>query len=117
MKSFKQKKYYEGINAGVDAIILATKGEYKSDKKKQSGDDALCCGVPIFAIVIFIFIFIFVFLPIILRLFGRGGRGGGMPWFFSGGSGGWSSGSSGFSGGGFSGGGGSFGGGGASGSW
>lgn len=114
---FKQKKYYEGINAGVDAIILATRGEYKADNKKKSDDGTVCCGIPIFAIIIFGFIFFFVILPIILRLFGKGGgRGSGTPWIFTGGSSGWSSGSSsGF--GGFSGGGGSFGGGGSSGSW
>jgi uncharacterized protein len=116
---FKQGKYYEGINAGVDAIIGATKGEYKQDTKNTnngSGWGGLICGLPmLFAIFIFVVVFI-----LIVRVFSRfgGGRGSG-PWY-TGGSSGWSSGSSGSSwggGGGFSGGGGSFGGGGASGSW
>ncbi len=111
---FKQAKYYDGINAGVDAIIKATKGEYKNDTKEKNEDDYIC-GMPIFAVVIMIAIFFFVIMPIVSRICGWS-RGG----WFSGGSGGWSSGGSGSSwsgGGGFSGGGGSFGGGGASGSW
>ena len=116
---FKQGKYYEGINAGVDAIIKATKGEYTNDSKdNKNTDGSLLCSVPIFIIVIIFFIFFFVGMPIISRICGWGRGGGG----FFGGSGGWGGGSSwgssgGFSGGGFSGGGGSFGGGGASGSW
>lgn len=117
---FKQGKFYEGINAGVDAIIKATKGEYTQDKKKSSDDDSFAftiCGLPIIILVIFVFIFFSIFFSIIRRIFGFGRRSSG---FFNGwgtGSSGssWSSGSSSF--GGFSGGGGSFGGGGASGSW
>jgi len=113
---FKQGKYYDGINAGADAIIKATKGEYTNDTKdNKSSDGSLLCGIPIFFFVIFILIFFFIGMPILSRLFGWGRGGGG----FFGGSGGWSggSGSSWSGGGGFSGGGGSFGGGGASGSW
>lgn len=116
--SFKQGKFYDGINAGVDAILKATKGEYIQDKNtKEDSDSPICCGVPV---MVFIFIFIFIFFPIFLRLIrGKGGRS--SNWWWTGGSGGsgsgWSSGSSGFGGGGFSGGGGSFGGGGSSGSW
>lgn len=116
---FKQGKFYEGIDAGVNAIIEATKGEYKQDKK-ESGDDnfgfGLCC-IP-FPAIIFIVIFgLLFFIPIFKRIFGLGGSRRGN-WFFTGGSSSgssWSSGSSSF--GGFSGGGGSFGGGGSSGSW
>jgi uncharacterized protein len=114
---FKQGKFYEGINAGVDAIIKATKGEYTADKSEDEDAGAICCGVPIIVLVI-IFIFIIVFgMPILSGIFGWGRRGR-SNWWFTGGSG-WSSGSSGWSGGssGFSGGGGSFGGGGSSGSW
>lgn len=117
---FKQGKFYEGINAGVDAILKATKGEYTQDKKtsKDNESGTICCGLPIMFLVIGFFVFVFVIMPILSRIFrwGRGGRSN--NWWWTGGSG-WSGGSSGssWSGGGFSGGGGSFGGGGSSGSW
>jgi uncharacterized protein len=119
---FKQGKYYEGINAGVDAIIAATKGEYTADKKstkKEQEFNVGICGLPVVIFFLFFgFGFFFIF-SIIRRIFGWGGRHGGSSWWNSGG---WSSGSgsswsSGSSSSGFSGGGGSFGGGGASGSW
>ncbi len=120
---FKQSKYYEGISAGVDAIIKATKGEYAADKNstKQGGEEfnVGVCGLPIIIFVIFFFFGFSIIFSIIRMIFGRRrfGRTGG--WWNTGG---WSGGSgSSFSGGssfgGFSGGGGSFGGGGASGSW
>lgn len=34
---FKQGNYYDGINAGVDAIIAVTKGEYAGDKRDPKG--------------------------------------------------------------------------------
>jgi len=112
---FKLENYYEGILAGVDAIIKATKGEYVREKSddKDSGFGGLICGIPIFFMV-FGFFFILILISIIRRATGIGGRR--SNWWHTGGSGGssWSSGSS-F--GGFSGGGGSFGGGGSSGSW
>jgi len=115
---FKQGKYYEGINSGVDAIIKAAKGEYTREKAddKDVGVGGLLCGVPIF-FLIFGFFFILILVSFIRRIFGFGG--GRSNHWFTGGSGGssWSSGSSWSGGGGFSGGGGSFGGGGASGSW
>jgi uncharacterized protein len=116
---FKKGNFYDGINAGVDAIIKATKGEYTADKKTSDDDSGISfCCVP-FPFLIFFVIFIFIFvLPILSRIFrGKGGRSN--WWWTGGGSGsGWSSGSgSSWSGGGFSGGGGSFGGGGSSGSW
>lgn len=120
---FKQSKYYDGINAGVDAIISATRGEYTQDKKyseKEENDFGVgCCGVPFLVLAIFFFFgFSFIF-SIIRRIFGWGKGKGRSNWWNSGGwtsgsGSSWSSGSS-FSG--FSGGGGSFGGGGASGSW
>ncbi|NOS86362.1 MAG: hypothetical protein HOP31_14590 [Ignavibacteria bacterium] len=115
---FKKGNFFEGINAGVDAIIQATKGEYTADKDSDDeGSGAGICCVP-FPIIIFVFIFFFVFvMPIISKIFGwNKGKSGRNNWWFTGGGGsgsGWSSGS----GGGFSGGGGSFGGGGSSGSW
>ncbi|MCC6865923.1 MAG: YgcG family protein [Ignavibacteria bacterium] len=117
---FKKGNFFEGINAGVDAVIKATKGEYTAEKESTNDNpfSGICC-VPFPAIVfIVIFLFIFVF-PIISRIFGwNKGKGKNNWWYTGGGSSGWSSGSSsGWSGGGFSGGGGSFGGGGSSGSW
>lgn len=119
---FKGQDYYRGIDQGVDAIIKATKGEYKapagySKRKKKSG------------LVQIIFIVIVVIFFIIASSGGGGGgsfmsrrgyRGINGPIIFPGG--GWFSsgggGSGGGGGGGFGGfGGGSFGGGGASGSW
>jgi uncharacterized protein len=112
---FREGNYYAGITAGVDAIILATKNEYKGEP--AAGEKR---GMPL-GVIIAIIIAVLVFNR------RRGGRGGGPPFIFfppmgggrsSGGLGGFGGGGfGGFGGGGFSGGGGSFGGGGASGSW
>ncbi len=110
----REGNYYAGITAGVDAIILATKGEYKGEPAGREKR-----GMPL-GVIIAIIIAVLVFSR------RRGGRGGGPPFIFfppmgggrgSGGLGGFGGGFGGFGGGGFSGGGGSFGGGGASGSW
>jgi uncharacterized protein len=120
---FKQNKYYEGISAGIDAIMKATKGEYTADKKdtKQKGEqfNIGVCGLPIFIFIIFIFFGFFIVISIVRRIFGWSRYSGRSGWWNSGGwtGGSGSSWSSGGSFGGFSGGGGSFGGGGASGSW
>lgn len=121
---FKAGNYYGGLEAGTDAIIRYTKGEYKNDKPKASKQGAGASGVVILIIIIVVII-------IVLK---RGGRGGGgqvigsrgvadaLFWsmLLGGGrssGGGWGGGSS-SGGGGFGGfGGGSFGGGGSSGSW
>ena len=111
--SFKEGNYYRGLDKGIDAIIQATKGEYKapanySSKKKK--------GISVSTII-----FIIIILIVIFSGAGPGGgtyvsRGGFGGWSGGGGSG-WSGGG-GSSGGGFGGfGGGSFGGGGSSGSW
>ncbi len=115
---FRNEQYYQGIYAGLSAIISAVKGEYVAVKNNQVTKNKS----PI-ATIFFIIFFIIIFF---LRGGGRGLGGfisyGGMGGFggFRGGSRGRSS--SGFGGfgggfGGFSGGGGSFGGGGASGGW
>lgn len=112
---FKQGDYYSGIAAGLNAIFLATHGEYQGDGGKKGKGTGT--GFP--------FIFIIILFIIISSIFRKGGKGGGggiLPWIIlssmGGGrsSGGWGSGGGGGFGG-FSGGGGSFGGGGASGSW
>jgi uncharacterized protein len=121
--NFKAHDIYRGLDEGTDALMLASKGEYKAPegyhkRKKKDG------GAPL-GIIIFVIIFL-----IISAISRRGGGGGMMSgsgrrhwgstppiWFPSGG---FSSGRSGggFGGGGFGGfGGGSFGGGGAGGSW
>lgn len=116
--NFKGGDYYGGISEGIDAIMLATKGEYKAPTgyHKRKG------GSPIG------FIILIIILIIILSSINRGGGGGFMsrrgyrgftgPFIFPSGGGGWGGGGSSSGGGGFGGfGGGSFGGGGASGSW
>lgn len=127
--NFKANDYYRGFDQTIDAIILAARGEYKSDTQKNP-----IGHIPIKAIFFLIILIIFI-----LSKIGGGGGGnymsrrgssglGGLGWFFlgnmlgGGGSrgGGWGGGSSGggFGGGGFGGfGGGSGGGGGASGGW
>ena len=100
---FRQGDYYGGLCAGVQAIMSATKNEYKAQPSSQGSRR----NSPFLFVVIMIVVFL-------LRVVRRGPRRffwGGGPWI--GGGGGWGGGS----GGGFSGGGGSFGGGGASGSW
>ncbi|HSD62588.1 MAG TPA: TPM domain-containing protein [Ignavibacteriaceae bacterium] len=107
---FRAGQYYEGVEAGLNAIISAIKGEYtaKKDEPRRKNKSP-------FAIILMIIFFIIIF-------FFRGGRRGLGSFIFYGGMGGFS-GSSGYRGssgggfGGFSGGGGSFGGGGASGGW
>jgi len=118
---FRTGDFAGGLEAAVDAIIAATKGEYKAEPR----------AAPSQGIDPTVLIIIIVILFIVLRVWGSrrgwtnytgggwgsGGWGGGG---WSSGGGGWSSGGGGWSGGGgggFSGGGGSFGGGGASGSW
>ena len=127
--AFKENDYYRGFDQAVDAIILAARGEYTTDVKKNSRSPVISFKTIFFLIIIIIFI---------LSRIGGGGGGnymsrkgssglGGLGWFFlgnmlgGGGSrGGWGGGGGGFGGGGggFGGfGGGSGGGGGASGGW
>jgi uncharacterized protein len=116
-----------GLEAGIDAIIAATRGEYTAPPRKKAE------GVPSLAVVIIV---LFLLLALWIAVQGAryshvgrtyGGQGwrrsrgywGGGPWGggWSGGGGGFGGGGFGGGGGGFSGGGGSFGGGGASSSW
>ena len=124
---FRSDDYPGGIEAGVNALMAAAKGEYKgsgstvAERDRKGRNDLSGCVVP------GLFILFFIVLPYLARQgsrkrrrtfggsgwwTGMGGGLGGGGWS-SGGGGGWSGGG----GGGFSGGGGSFGGGGASGSW
>jgi uncharacterized protein len=114
---FRTGDWAGGLEAGVDGILAATRGEYEAPPRRAR-------GVPLLPLVIVV---LFVLLALWLvslgdrrvhvgRTYGhRGWRRSGGTWGsgggFSGGSGGWGG------GGGFSGGGGSFGGGGASSRW
>lgn len=123
---FKAGNYYEGLDAGTNAIISVTKGEYKNDKPKVAKRNGKGGSA--------IFIVLIIVVVVIILLKRGGGSGGGgqiiggrgvadaLFWSMllgsgrSSGGGGWGGGSSGSGGfGGF--GGGSFGGGGSSGSW
>jgi len=118
---FKQGEYYEGLNAATDVIMALAKKEYNSDEYSKSGDAQNADKQFGFSIALAIIILIFI----IIRIIGRGGRGGytlGGPGIFFWGSllgGGGGRGFGGGGGGGFGGfgGGGGFNGGGASSSW
>lgn len=121
---FRGQDYYRGLDEGTDAIIEATKGEFKAPEGYYSKNKGISPSRVLILIIIVI---------IILSIISRGGGGGSFmsrrgyrgfngpvifPGGWSGGGGGWSGGGGGSSGGGFGGfGGGGFGGGGASGDW
>jgi uncharacterized protein len=104
---FREGDFAGGITAGVDAIIKATRGEFKGMRGKERSNEA---GkfVVLFMVLLFFHFWVSSRSSRIRRR--RGGPGGYYPL-----GGGFRSG--GFRGGGFSGGGGGFGGGGASGRW
>ncbi len=116
---FRGGQFYQGIQAGIDAIIAATRGEYKARPERRSRS---MFGAWLPFLIVFAFI-IFVMLASSQARRRNYHSGGSRGWssgggFFGGGpfwgGGGFSGGSG---GGGFSGGGGDFGGGGASGDW
>ena len=115
---FREGAFAAGIDAGINAIIMATKGEFKgvpAESGRRGSSD------PLVSLIVFL---LFIVLGPLVRLL-RGGRRfsvGGGGWnttggWIGGGLGGGGFSGGGFGGGGFSGGGGGFGGGGASGSW
>jgi uncharacterized protein len=119
---FRAGDYPGGIEAGVNAMIAATKGEYKgtgstvASRSRRRGSRGIPGCAP------FLFLLFFLFIPLMRlsrwRTYGRRGWwSGGGGWGGFGGFGGGGFGGGGGGGGGFSGGGGSFGGGGSSGSW
>jgi uncharacterized protein len=113
---FRSGDYAGGIEAGVTAMVAATKGEYRgtgstvaSRSRRRRGGGGAGCISP------FLFLLFFLLIPL-LRL-SRWRTYGGRGWYSGGGGWGGFGGGGGGGGGGFSGGGGSFGGGGSSGSW
>ena len=115
---FKAGNFEGGLTAGIQAILAATKGEYKGNgttARESRGSSQQSQNEQLLPVIIVFGVF---GLFAVLSLFRRGSRV-----FYSGSGwsgGGFSSGGGGFGGGGgggFSGGGGSFGGGGAGGSW
>lgn len=117
--AFKNGAYGQGLAAGIDAILAATRGEYQAPPATRT---ATSSGRAILGVIAF---FLLMNFALSRGLSGRQVRRGtyrrsawGSGGFWWGGGGGSSGGGGGgFSGGGFSGGGGSFGGGGASGDW
>lgn len=131
---YKQKDYFGGINAGTNALIKLSAGEYQADSSIQKG-----IGKKSILLIFLLVLIVFVFLTkssnfehitadgkggaagkgmlFLLLLNALGNRGGGGHWNnFNSGSGGFGGSGGGFGGfGGF--GGGSFGGGGAGSSW
>jgi uncharacterized protein len=113
---FKAGDFDGGLTAGVQAILAATKGEYKgTGTTVAQGRVVFGNGGrgPEIVIVFLIIVVLFIILP----LLSRASRSGGIMYWGGGWSGGRSFGGGSSGGGGFSGGGGSFGGGGAGGSW
>jgi len=118
---FRSGDFDGGLAAGVNALILAARGEYQGTGRTvaQSRGSGRSPIVPFLPVIIFFAIFFLMTLGSRRRrgtMYGGGRHGWGAgPIIWGGGGGGWSSG--GGVGGGFSGGGGSSGVGGASGSW
>jgi uncharacterized protein len=112
---FRQGQFYQGILAGVNAIMAATKGEYRPTGGSGRSGSRLS-----WFWTLFLGLFLLSAMGGFRRRspYSRRGRGlmvGGPFWWGGGFGGGFGGG--GFGGGGFSGGGGGFGGGGASGGW
>ena len=107
---FRAGRYAAGIDAAVDAMVQATRGEYRA----AGGRETASKGIPQGCITAIVLALFFGF-PLFFRRRGWRTYGGGGWWTGGGfGGGGWGGGGG---GGGFSGGGGSFGGGGSSGNW
>ena len=118
---FRQGDVDGGMRAAVQAMIAATRGEYKGtgQTRNDSAAQDRPAGLNIGITVIFIILMIIISRRRSHRTYVFGGPRGG--WWMGppggGGSGGWTSGGGSSGGGGFTGGGGSFGGGGAGGKW
>jgi uncharacterized protein len=116
--AFRKGDYDGGVTAGVNAILAATRGEYRGTGHTAGARGR--GGIP----PIFIFLILLLLIVSLVRRnasvyqnSGRRGFGTGLLTGMFLGGGGFGGGGGGFGGGGFSGGGGGFGGGGAGGSW
>jgi uncharacterized protein len=129
---FRQGDWAGGLEAGIDGILAATRGEYKAEPpRKAQGVSLLTLGIVLFFVVLLLWLASqgARHMPVGRTYDRRGPRRDGSYWgggswgggfgggFGGGGFSGGGGGSFGGGGGGFSGGGGSFGGGGASSSW
>ncbi|HEV2691721.1 MAG TPA: TPM domain-containing protein [Verrucomicrobiae bacterium] len=114
--SFRAGNYDAGLTAGVNAILAATKGEYKGTGRTVADGNRSATGQKDSLSTVILVILIIVVFVIIRSKFGGGGYYSSGGWYGGGSSGGGFP-SGGGGGGGFSSGGGSFGGGGAGGSW
>jgi uncharacterized protein len=132
--AFRAGENARGLDAGIDALIAATRGEYKAAAPRQRSGKS---GAAAMLVMLLLLVPLFVVFNLIARRmpagsfdsagydhptipFGSAGsrRRRRRDSYWGGGGGGWGGGGGGGGGfGGFSGGGGSFGGGGASGSW
>jgi uncharacterized protein len=114
---FRAGDWAGGLEAGVDGIVAATRGEYKAPPPKKRGVPLVPLAIVVLSVILLIWLASQGSWPApVGRTYDRRGwRRGRGTWMGGGswGGGGWSGGG----GGGFSGGGGSFGGGGASSSW
>jgi len=127
--AFRAGQPARGLEAGIDAVIAATRGEYKAEPRGRAGRSG--GGASLFVLLVLL-VPLFVMAQVLARRgpasfdsagfdqrpvnwgMGPGYRRRRRRSYWGGGGGGWGGGGG---GGGFSGGGGSFGGGGASGSW
>lgn len=123
---FRAGDYDGGLSAGIQAMMAATRGEYKGTGKtvaeRKNGASDMAPFPLLLMFALFLYFVIFAVVKGLGRMGGSSGPiimggGGGNHWHSGGDGGGGGGFSSGGDGGGFSGGGGSFGGGGAGGNW
>ncbi|BBL99982.1 YgcG family protein [Microbulbifer sp. GL-2] len=116
LPKFRVGNFADGVEAGVQSIIAASKNEYVAEPIETKKDRRIAFLVGLFLILVMLHLFsTSVFSSAVHGRNYKRGRFGG--YYGTGGFGGSYSGSGGGAGGGFSGGGGGFGGGGASGGW
>jgi uncharacterized protein len=123
---FRSGDFAGGLEAGIDGIIAATRGEYRAPPRDEGAGSVALLSLVLFAALVLLVLWLAARAnqaAVLGRTYNRRGwdrsgwwGGGWSGGSFGGGGGSWGGGGS-SGGGGFSGGGGSFGGGGASGSW
>lgn len=67
---FKEKRYFEGIDEGTNAIILLAKGEFKADPKSKKK------GLPKQLILLFLIVIVIMIINAFKNKGGKGGNGG-----------------------------------------